>query len=131
MTLGEKIVFFRNKSGLTQKALAEKMDISSTRLNYWEKDKRLPDVLMLNRLCVALDVSPNDMFYSSETIENPPAPAEPEQGEDEAMRAFAQVLVSAGLIEEGFQLTDRDTEFLGNALRSIDMWIEERKKNQK
>ena len=40
MTLGEKIVYYRDKRGLTQKALAERMGITPTRLNYWEKDKR-------------------------------------------------------------------------------------------
>ena len=39
MTLGEKIVYYRDKKGWTQKALAERMGITPTRLNYWEKDK--------------------------------------------------------------------------------------------
>ena len=58
MTLGERITYYRNAAGLTQKALAEKMEIGTTRLNYWEKDKREPDVKMINRLARALNISP-------------------------------------------------------------------------
>lgn len=56
MTLGERIVSIRKEKKLSQKALAEKMGISATRLNYWEKDKREPDVQMINMLCAALGV---------------------------------------------------------------------------
>ena len=40
MTLGEKIVYYRDKKGWTQKALAERTGITPTRLNYWEKETR-------------------------------------------------------------------------------------------
>ena len=50
MTLGEKIVKARKNMGISQKELSEKLGISPTRLNYWEKDKRFPPVPMLNRL---------------------------------------------------------------------------------
>ena len=56
MTLGERIVFYRKANNLSQKSLADLLGISATRLNYWEKDKREPDVQMINKLCAALDV---------------------------------------------------------------------------
>ena len=39
-TLGKRLVKIRKEKGLTQKRLAELLDITPTRLNYWEKDKR-------------------------------------------------------------------------------------------
>lgn len=56
MTLGQRIVFYRKQAGYSQKALAVKVGISATRLNYWEKDKREPDVEMVNALCSALGI---------------------------------------------------------------------------
>lgn len=57
MTFGERIVRAREKKGLNQKQLAELLEISPTRLNYWEKDKREPDVPMILKLIEVLDVS--------------------------------------------------------------------------
>ena len=45
--------------GLTQKQLAENLGISPTRLNYYEKDKREPDVLMIKKIARELEVDPN------------------------------------------------------------------------
>ena len=57
MTFGERIVQARENKGLNQKQLAELLEISPTRLNYWEKDKREPDVPMIWKLIETLDVS--------------------------------------------------------------------------
>ena len=57
MTFGERIVRARENKGLNQKQLAELLEISPTRLNYWEKDKREPDVPMIWKLIETLDVS--------------------------------------------------------------------------
>lgn len=62
MTFGESLVFYRNKIGITQKQLAEKIGITPTRLNYWEKDKRQPDVQMIKALAFALGVSGDELI---------------------------------------------------------------------
>lgn len=46
-TFGKRLVYARNEKGYSQKQLAELMGITPTRLNYWEKDKREPDIPML------------------------------------------------------------------------------------
>lgn len=57
MSFGRKIVQARKNIGMTQKALAEAIGISAVRLNYWEKDKRQPDVEMIKKLAAVLGVS--------------------------------------------------------------------------
>lgn len=128
----------RESLGLTQKQFAESIDMKLTTYNGYETGAREPDsdfwVAIAEKYRVTTDYllgfSSDPHKTGLEEIENPPNPAELDQEEERAMMAFAQLLVSAGLIEEGFQLSNRDTEFLGNALRSIDMWFEERKKDQ-
>ena len=66
MTLGERIVYYRKKAGFNQKGLAEALGISATRLNYYEKDKREPDIKMINALCKALNVD-GDTLLGRET----------------------------------------------------------------
>ena len=66
MTFGERIVYYRKLAGFTQKSLADALEISPTRLNYWEKDKREPDIMMLNRLCAILKVDADVMLGRDE-----------------------------------------------------------------
>lgn len=55
-TFGKRLVYARNKKDYSQKQLAELMGITPTRLNYWEKDKREPDIPMLKKLSEILEV---------------------------------------------------------------------------
>ena len=73
-TLGKRIAHFRKKIGISQKDLAVAAGITPTALNYYEKDKRQPNVLILIRLVKALNVTggallglepPTDMITKS------------------------------------------------------------------
>lgn len=57
MTFGERLVKAREQANLKQNQLAELLGITPSRLNYWEKDKREPDVLMLKKIAQNLNVS--------------------------------------------------------------------------
>lgn len=57
MTFGERLFECMRKAGYNQKQLAEKIEITPVRLNYWIKDKRQPDIQWIKRLAAALDVS--------------------------------------------------------------------------
>lgn len=57
MTFGERIIESRKKLNLNQKQLAEILGITPTRLNYWENNKREPDITMIKNLSKALCVS--------------------------------------------------------------------------
>lgn len=129
MTLGEKVVYYRDKKGWTQKALAERMGITPTRLNYWEKDKREPDVKMLNLLCRTLEVDPK-VLLSDEEIEKAPAPSEDSAEASAIEREMIDRLVSLGLVEEGLQLTDADVEFLIHVSTLISMWFDKRSQGE-
>lgn len=128
MTLGEKIVYYRDKKGWTQKALAERMGITPTRLNYWEKDKREPDVKMLNLLCRTLVVDPK-ILLSDEETEKAPAPSEDSAGENGKLgrEDVVKVLVSLGFISEGQDLADSDFLFLEGVINILDAWFEQRR----
>lgn len=129
MTLGEKIVYYRDKKGWTQRALAERMGVTPTRLNYWEKDKREPDVKMLNLLCRTLEVDPK-VLLSDEEIEKAPAPSEDSAEASDIEKEMIDRLVSLGLIEEGLQLTDADVEFLIHVSTLISMWFDKRSQGE-
>jgi transcriptional regulator with XRE-family HTH domain len=55
--LGGRITFFRKKMGLSQKNLAIAAGVSPTALNYYEKGKCEPNILVLMNLAKALNVT--------------------------------------------------------------------------
>ena len=56
-TFGSRLVAARKSRGLAQKELAEQFNITPTCLNYWEKDKREPNIEMIKALATTLHVS--------------------------------------------------------------------------
>jgi len=56
-TLGQRITYYRKKIGISQKELAIAAEIKPAALNYYEKDKREPNVLILIRLVKALNIT--------------------------------------------------------------------------
>ena len=64
-TLGENIVALRRQRKLTQKALAEKLSVSATRLNYWEKDKSNPSIELLDKIAEVLEVPVDSLMPSA------------------------------------------------------------------
>ncbi|MCH5212236.1 MAG: helix-turn-helix transcriptional regulator [Oscillospiraceae bacterium] len=59
---GKRLVAAREKKGLSQKKLAELLNITPTRLNYWEKDKREPDFFMFSEILKILDADANELL---------------------------------------------------------------------
>lgn len=115
MTFGERIVATRKEKGISQKALAELLGISPTRLNYWEKDKRFPPIPMLNRISEILEVDGDYLLGRTDDVseqkEKAPTPAEAEAGELQ-MQEVIDAFVQAGFIQRGRDLTDADLRFL-------------------
>lgn len=84
MTFGERLAYFISDAGMTQKQVAEAIGVTPTRLNYWVKDKREPDVFHIKALANALGITgdellgtaikktePSDILYISRPSGNP------------------------------------------------------------
>ena len=69
MTLSEKLYSLRRKQGLSQEALAEKLDCSRQVISKWENGTTVPDAEMLQKyselFCVSID------YLVKEDIEDP------------------------------------------------------------
>ena len=59
---GDKIREARKAAGLTQRQLAEKVNVSNTSISNWEKNLSRPDPDTIQHLCWALNVQPNYFF---------------------------------------------------------------------
>ncbi len=73
---GEKIRLARNAAGLTQKQLAEKLDVKNTTISNWEKNISRPDPDDIEHLCWVLGIEPNDLFSIDTARENKKVPTQ-------------------------------------------------------
>lgn len=60
--IGKYIAFKRKEQGLTQKQLAEKLNMSDKSVSKWERGKGLPDPMYMLELCRILDISVNELL---------------------------------------------------------------------
>ena len=70
MTLGQRLVYARENKGYKQNEFAEMLKITATRLNYWEKDKREPDVEMIKKITKLLGISSDWLIGNEQTAKN-------------------------------------------------------------
>jgi len=68
LTFGQRIVAFRSQRKMLQKELAQKAEISPTALNYYEKDKREPNVAIIKRIANALDITGDELLGTDEWL---------------------------------------------------------------
>lgn len=121
MTFGERIVYFREKKGMSQKALAEKVGITANRLYYYEKDKRQPDVELIKSIAAALNISGDDLLGTAWAKEKSPAPEgteDEEQAIDELEEELRSVLLKHGLLHGG-DITPDQNAFLKHVFALI------------
>lgn len=64
--MSNKVEFFRNYYGLSQRQLAEKANISHAEMNFIEAEKRIPNVFIAQRIAKVLDISTDELFIEDE-----------------------------------------------------------------
>lgn len=72
MTIGEKIQDLRRRSGMSQDALAEKLEVSRQAVSKWERDEALPEMDNIVRLCQLFGVSTDYLLLDQPTIPHLP-----------------------------------------------------------
>ena len=126
MTFGERIVYYRTKKHINQKQFAQILGITPTRLNYWEKDKRQPDVAMIKAISDALEISPDILIGNvpEEIEENKKSPvAEATEDERISVEELTELLRRFGYLRNGGDLTEKDVKFLGGIFDLLDAWF--------
>ena len=78
-TMGQIITQYRKDRGMTQKELAEHMNVTDKAVSKWERDLSCPDIHSVPKLAEVLGVSVEELMQSTE----PKAP-----GNNELTKAF-------------------------------------------
>ena len=66
MTLGQKIKKFRNEKKLTQKDLADQLNVSFQTVSKWENDENEPDIYTLKELSKTFNCSLDCLLSNEE-----------------------------------------------------------------
>ena len=65
MTLGQNILEFRKKSGLSQEQLGEKVNVTRQTISNWELDETTPNPEQLKALSKSLNVSVDELINNN------------------------------------------------------------------
>lgn len=82
----KNLLYYRKKSGLTQKELAEKIGVKNTAVSNWESGNNSIDIETLFSACEIFGVTLNDMYGRYSTSESSGAVLS--QNEDRLLSAF-------------------------------------------
>ncbi len=72
MTIGEKITWLRNRDGLSQEDLAEKLSVSRQTVSKWEMDQAYPRVDKMVLLCDLFHISTDELLRQEIVLEDAP-----------------------------------------------------------
>ncbi|MDE5546393.1 MAG: helix-turn-helix domain-containing protein [Anaeroplasmataceae bacterium] len=71
MSIAQKLIELRQKKKMTQKELAEQLNVSDKVISRWETGKSLPDVLMMKKISEVLEVSISELYDCVEGTNEP------------------------------------------------------------
>ncbi|MGH4125115.1 MAG: helix-turn-helix domain-containing protein [Clostridium sp.] len=57
MTVGQKIIFYRNILGISQRGLAKKSGLTAPAISQYENEKRTPDLKSFITICKSFGVN--------------------------------------------------------------------------
>ena len=77
MTFGEKLQRLRQKAGMSQDALAEKLSVSRQAVSRWERDETMPETDNVIRIAQIFGVSTDYLLLTQQPQQTPPRSAAP------------------------------------------------------
>ena len=123
MSFGSRLKEARNKAGLNQAELGERIGVTGNSVSNYEKGTSSPNDHVLLKIFDALGVEPNYLFQDSFTVQNKKAPENRELATNISIEESTQLLVELGYIREGEVLSDADLNFLVHIMGLLDTWF--------
>jgi transcriptional regulator with XRE-family HTH domain len=77
MTFGEKLQALRQRSGMSQDALAERLDVSRQAVSRWERDETMPETDKVVALADIFGVTTDYLLRPEVERQTPPAEGHP------------------------------------------------------
>lgn len=75
MTIGKKITWLRQKNGISQEELADRLEVSRQSVSKWEMDAAYPRIDKLIQMCTVFGVSTDELLKEEISFEEKEKPA--------------------------------------------------------
>ena len=69
MIIGRFIEKLRKEKNLTQRELADKLNVTDRAISNWENGRRLPDISLMKELCNIFNISIDELIYGKRNKE--------------------------------------------------------------
>lgn len=121
MSIGSQLTKLRNEKGLTRVQLAEELNIPMTTLRNYEQDEREPGHKFLIKAAQYFGVTTDFILENEKT----PAPegTEDEEKVQEVVQGLTRLLVEAGWIAHGADLTDAQLRTLASYVIGLNAYF--------
>ena len=96
-SLGERLIYIRKKHGFTQDSLAKKIGVSRGVIYNLEKNKTMPQNIVVIALCNTLKINKNWLLYGTGKMEKEEAPLQKDE-------ILVELYEAAGTLEKEEQL---------------------------
>lgn len=70
--LGEKLISLRKEKNLTQKDMANKLNVSSQLVSKWENNQAIPSLEYVADICKIFDITINELVHGEKVVTNKP-----------------------------------------------------------
>ena len=70
MTIGERVLQLIHEKGMTQKALAEELNVTSQAVSRWENDEVEPSISTISQMAELFDCSIDELFGKTKAESN-------------------------------------------------------------
>lgn len=124
MAIGKKLIELREKKGLSQYEVAERLGIQRPRYNSWEQDIANPRTDMLNKLADFFEINPNELLGFQSKVNTP------EWATAKDNRDFKKMLEDdAPIMFDGMPIKSEDREKIIRVMEA--MFWDAKEKNKK
>lgn len=116
-TMGSFLAALRKASGLTQKSLAEKLNVSDKSVSRWERDEGAPDLSLIPVIAEIFGITSDELLRGQRKTETEPTAAAQTRTEKQRARLFAASLSgfrSKSLLAMGLALCGLIAALVGN-----------------
>ena len=125
MGIGKNIEKYRKRKNLMQKELATLLGVTPQAVSNYESDISSPKEPILFKLLDVLEITPNELFTGIDETKKSPAPEGTEDDEkvQEVVQGLTRLLVEAGWIAPGADLTDAQLRTLASYVIGLNAYF--------
>lgn len=99
---GELLVALRKRNGLSQRNMAEILQVSVSAISKWENNQNYPDLVMIPQIAELLHISCDELLHPENTLKKLQAPTFQRETENTIMEKNFDVLDESALMHQIF-----------------------------